>query len=526
MFSLSVITLVAALLLGGGTHAGFLGDVLAQMVSIPLLIGALWRLCEHSGQSTPPARAAVCVLVTAVCLYALYLVPLPTTWGALQRLVTDMPLAHESKDWRALSLTPEASWASAASVLPPLAIFAATTQLTARERVPLSMVLVATGAIAVVIGLLQVAQGPESPLRLFAVTNKSEAVGFFANRNHFAALLYVALVFAVAWFLPLIRDRHGMLTFDSRALLWLSGAAAFLIAIIAGLMMARSRAGIALAIVAIVATILIAARTRPVRDGEPKRRHHLATQITAVMLLFGLLFAAQFGMQRFQSRLGADVTDDLRIPLTRTTLETVLATLPFGTGPGSFVRVYATAERASDVFIGFANRAHNDIAEFALETGAAGTILMMLFVLWYVMRARAIWRHDQPDRIDQHRLLQMAATVVILLLTAHSFVDYPLRTTALASVFAFACGILIDPPADAQPQTDKQSGSKPRTNRRRTQSATRGPRASVHTASASTTPERVNWPDAWKTTDAPQTAKPRRPWKDWANSPEDDSGTS
>jgi hypothetical protein len=37
--------------------------------------------------------------------------------------------------------------------------------------------------------LLQVAQGPRL-LRLFAVTNLSEAVGFFANRNHFAALLF------------------------------------------------------------------------------------------------------------------------------------------------------------------------------------------------------------------------------------------------------------------------------------------------------------------------------------------------
>lgn len=534
MFSLTVITLAAAILLGGGTHTGFLGDVLVQAAAIPLLMAALWRMCEHSRQPTRHWRAIVVVLATTVCLYALYLVPLPNAWSALDRLVADVPLAHASKGWRALSLTPAASWASAVSLLPPLAIFAATTQLTARERVPLSMIVVATGAIAVMIGLLQVAQGPASPLRFFAITNKSEAVGFFANRNHFAAHLYVALVFAVVWFLPLIRDRHGTLTFDSRALLWLSAAAAFLMAIIAGLVMARSRAGIALAIIAILAITLIAARTRPARDGEPKRRYNLAMQLTAAMLTFSLLFAAQFGMQRLQSRLGVDVTDDLRIPLTRTTLETVLATMPFGTGPSSFVHVYATAEHASDVFTGFANRAHNDIAEFALETSAAGIILMMLFGFWYVMRASAIWRRDQPDRIDQHRLLQMAATVVILLLAAHSFVDYPLRTTALVSVFAFACGVLIDPPTGVRIEAKKQRASQPRDSRRRSKPATPGPRTPTQTVAApsSTTPRRshVDWPDAWKdawkTADAPTAQKPRRPWKDWANPPDDETGTS
>ena len=39
----------------------------------------------------------------------------------------------------------------------------------------------------------------QSPLRFFEVTNPTEAVGFFANRNHFAALLYCLILFAAAW---------------------------------------------------------------------------------------------------------------------------------------------------------------------------------------------------------------------------------------------------------------------------------------------------------------------------------------
>ena len=59
--------------------------------------------------------------------------------------------------------------------------------------------MLAVGVLSVLVGLIQVAQGQESPFRFFAITNPTEAVGFFANRNHFAALLYCLMVFALAW---------------------------------------------------------------------------------------------------------------------------------------------------------------------------------------------------------------------------------------------------------------------------------------------------------------------------------------
>ena len=59
--------------------------------------------------------------------------------------------------------------------------------------------MLAVGLISVLIGLIQVAQGERSPLRFFEFTNPTEAVGFFANRNHFAALIYCLMLFALAW---------------------------------------------------------------------------------------------------------------------------------------------------------------------------------------------------------------------------------------------------------------------------------------------------------------------------------------
>jgi len=71
--------------------------------------------------------------------------------------------------------------------------------LHALERRLLSACMLAVGAVSVVLGFGQVAEGPASPLRFFANTNPSEAVGFFPNRNHFAALLYVMILLAAAW---------------------------------------------------------------------------------------------------------------------------------------------------------------------------------------------------------------------------------------------------------------------------------------------------------------------------------------
>lgn len=42
-------------------------------------------------------------------------------------------------------------------------------------------------------------KGLMSSLRFFEYTNPTEAVGFFANRNHFAALLYTVMLFAAVW---------------------------------------------------------------------------------------------------------------------------------------------------------------------------------------------------------------------------------------------------------------------------------------------------------------------------------------
>jgi O-antigen ligase len=93
----------------------------------------------------------------------------------------------------------------------------------------------------------------------------------------------------------------------------------------------------------------------------------------------------------------------------------------------------------------FVNHAHDDVLEAWLEGGAVSIILGVAFLIWFAFSAARIWRHTPPHAHAIDLLLARAATIVVPLLLAHSFVDYPLRTGAMMAVFAFSCALLVEP---------------------------------------------------------------------------------
>ena len=90
----------------------------------------------------------------------------------------------------------------------------------------------------------------------------------------------------------------------------------------------------------------------------------------------------------------------------------------------------------------YLNHAHDDLLELWLETGVLGMALLGIFLIWWIWVTIGLWR---PGRYPFGDGVRAAASLVIGLLLAHSLVDYPLRTTAMAVVFGLACGILAAP---------------------------------------------------------------------------------
>lgn len=449
LFGLCCITFVAANVLGGATHSGYLGDPAIQLISVPLLIGSLWPALSARDPNRHMARLTL-ALSCAIALLALFqAVPLPLdVWhGGAPLLTWPLPAAEPMPaPWTSLSLTPEATWTAALSFIVPLSIFGAVTQLPLRQRATLSWMLVALGGLSLILGFAQVAQGPESVLRFFDVTNPNEAVGLFANRNHFAAHLYVTLVLAAVWF-QIVADRAlQRRKLGTHTTLLFAAAAVFLVAIVAGLAFSRSRAGIFLAMAALFGIVLSAYKHGSGAASVPPRRRGRGA--TLAVLGFAAVFAALFGLGGTLARFQTDRGPDIRSALSRTTFETALTALPFGTGLGSFVPVYAAAEKSQDIFDGYANRAHNDLAELFLETGVLGIALLSVFLAWFAQRSYKVWIGPQSDVHPLQALLERAATLIVALLLAHSLVDYPLRTTALSAIFAFCCGMLAAPASE------------------------------------------------------------------------------
>jgi O-antigen ligase len=502
---LSGVLLTASALLGGGSRAGFLGDVYVQLLAVPLLLASLWALAEKYPDFTDfraavlerrsPDSLLMLAALVALCLPLVQLLSLPTLLGRDWAL-SDAPasiLGGTQADgvWRGFSVTSDATWSAVVSIIPAIAIFAGVSQLDAVSRLRLTGVVIALGTLGLVIGFLQIAQGPQSGLRFFAITNPTEAVGFFANRNHFAAQIYTTLVFAAVWFAFTVRNAAGATLRDSRALLWLAVALVLLITALAGITLARSRAGLLLAFAAIAGIVaMIFAGTRSSQDGRRASSRRSSRRIAMAALGVAVLFAAQFGMQRIMSRFENDPMEDLRWPLASVTLRAALDNLPFGTGFGSFIPVYASLERPEDMSVAYANRAHNDWAEFLLEAGLPGAAIAALFLWWLVAKAMAIWRPGAAEPEDDHAMLQRGATVVIALLLVHSLLDYPLRTTAMATLFAFACALLIDPPFRAVPVEAAPPPAKHKRRKRQPLFSPETPR--------DTWGEDVHWPDEWR----------------------------
>src|SRR5262249_49056699 len=270
--------------------------------------------------------------------------------------------------------------------------------------------------------------------------------GFFANRNHFAALLYALTLFAAVW---VIEAGAGVSAERGRRdTAWMAGGAArlvVLVIILAGGGTARPPAGPPLPAVAPFWAFALAVTDRRTASGSSLAKITPAKLMMGAIILAAIL-VVQYALYRILQRFDVDPLEDARIIFARNTFAAAKAYMPLGSGMGTFPSVYPLFEKPQDALIDvYANRAHNDALELALEAGVVGLGFAMLFVAWLAIRSMKVWvgRDLSVSGIDLS--LARAATFVVALIIAHSLVDYPLRTGAIMGLLAFACGLLVEP---------------------------------------------------------------------------------
>lgn len=466
LFWLSAITLVVALVFGGGTRAGFGGDVLIQLVAVALLAAAIAGLVRVRGRIGLEARLAIAFCIALAAVPLIQLVPLPPAVRGLlpgsSWIAESYRLIGRDAPWWPVSLDPGATWIALLSLIAPIALFLGVLQLDYRERRTLVVVFIAFAMLSVFLGAMQLAQGVKSPLRFYEITNATEAVGFFANRNHYAVLLYCATLLTASFAMSAAgRLQTGYRPSawsrpESARVLMLAGVLVVFVALVMAQAMARSRAGIIFTVAGLFGVLGLAMTSRRSHvTGARTARVVIGVTVVAVVL------SLQYTLIRIIERFTEDPIEQTRLIISSKTLDAAKSFLPFGAGTGTFVPVYGLFETPEDVRYFYANHAHNDIVEALLESGALSFALMAAFAVFLARRTYAVWRGPADENAEDLDLgLIKAASLALLFLALHSLVDYPLRTSAGAAIAALCCGLLLSPLREMRRSTPEDSAAR------------------------------------------------------------------
>lgn len=420
--------LFACLVLGGSAQ-GIWQNMMLQLIGVAIIA---WAVLDTGDEPvSPSARHLLIIAIAAIAVVAVQLIPLPPrVWihvGPRESLaqgfsVLAIPLPPEP-----LSIAPAKTLDSLLGIVPPLAMVCAMVRLRAYRPQWLAAALIAGALAGIVLGAMQVASSNAdlSPWYLYEDTNPGRGVGFFANADHMATLLVVTIPFLAAM---VAAAKTGSMQRYSAIIAIAAGIA---VVLMVGLALNRSLAGYGLALPVVAGSALI------VLPAASKLRIWIVG--LAALLVIGAvvgLEATAIGGGHIGEHASSAVQS--RAELLSMTTRAARDFMPFGSGLGTFQSVYPLYELPEQVTTTYVIHAHNDYAEVALELGIAGIILMLLFFGWWAGAVWRVWRTGPTGPFARAAAIASAAVMI------HSFVDFPWRTAAIATVFGMCLSLLAD----------------------------------------------------------------------------------
>ncbi len=428
---LAICWIIACLLLGGASNAGIIANATLQFAAVIIIAGSY--LTKAGGSIALSERNLAILFGAMLCWIALTIVPLPPAiWTHLPgrafvaqgyRLL-DMPAP-----WLPISLTDERTLRSTLALLVPLATYLVIRPLDAAGRYRLAVSVAAISCLSVMLGMAQLLGGPDSPLRPYEITNNADPVGFFANANHLASLLLMAIPMIGATMLVPREDRRRKANNRVQRLLGYG----MLAVCVLGLALIRSNAGLLLMLPALAAAVLLGPARKLVQHPRFWPAVILGCAVFTALVIAGI-FTGYLAQK-------AGVSASSRQLVSATTLRSAMDYLPTGTGLGSFSAIYLMKSGGLGTTAEWMNHAHDDPAEILLELGVPGLLMLAGFAIWFFKQALSALKDPAPN--DDANRLARAATCGAALVLIHSFVDYPLRSAGIAAVFAMALAFLV-----------------------------------------------------------------------------------
>ena len=375
---------------------------------------------------------------------AVQLIPLPPAlWTALPghaRFTGAAVAAGLSQPWRPISLVPDSTVNSLLALLIPLAVLTGAATMSPQRRAHLIPVLLVVMIASAIIGIVQWAGGASSSLYFYRYTSRDLPVGLFANRNHQAVFLAMALPLLRVWVvLPSTLVRRA----GTRA--WLAGAIAALLFPV--ILATGSRSGFLLAIVGAVAALTIAPpnwRSLTRAAMISRRRLGVAGAVLAgITLLAGIMLLTGRAVSITRLSQIGQVEVDLRVRFLPIVLQMTREHLPFGSGYGTFEDLFHVYEPVWALKRTNFNHAHDDLIELAMTGGIAAILVLVAYAGFCAARVRAIlvWGRRRASALPS-----MAGLTLLLMAFASSLTDYPVRTPAMAMLVALATAWLAAAP--------------------------------------------------------------------------------
>ena len=422
-----------------------------EAVSVAILLAIWLRVATSPAVQAPPTSslgrrvALVCLLSSPLWLAVIYLTPIPSgLWAGLPSRFLYQPLLDSAGIPLAsrlpLSLTPDATAASLLAGIPLVAGFVAAYAATLKQLRTLLLVFVGMAFLQVLLGLVQLAGGGQSPLNFSS--EFGGAIGSFANTNHFAN--YIAMALAAYVWLAWNNMTHGAMDAGGRAdgrfterhvlALWVAGG----IVLVLGILMSRSR-GAALAGMPAAALAVVVAVTG---GGQRNWRRGLLLVAGVLAVAFAVAGVGTFVSKFDLAKLATD--SSFRGLLASSTLAGAGEFWPWGAGWGSYGAVYPRFQPAA--IDGYAEFAHQDYAQMLFEGGASSLVLALAF-LWLTIGRAVLLARSAARRGDLHNE-EMAAALCglgLLGLLVHSLVEFNMHIPANAIAASLLAGAYLRP---------------------------------------------------------------------------------
>ena len=445
-----LLLLASPLMRGGNRHVALIA---LEILGIAVL-AALWArfnlagIRPRSGHTRQPLL--VPLLMSPLLVAVAQLAPLPAAWWEAQPGHAVYAEALEAlglrlASWRPLSVSPEATTASLLAAIPLVAAFLLAYLATLQQLRVMARAVVVIAFLEVALGLLQASGGQHSPL-FFGVMTYGPPVGTFANRNHFAN--YIAMALAAYIWLAYEAARKARQSRASRARLpgaftsrhvlaiWTSGG----LVLVLGIVLSRSRGAVLFGLsMAGVALAVAAFRLIGLARGW-----RFAAALGAVLVIAA---TALVGFDQATSRISAEQlagSASFRGELALTSLRGAWAFWPWGSGWGTYDLAYQRFQPATLPV--YPNHAHQDYVELLFEGGMFFVLIAAGFLWMGGRRALLLARTALRERtLDRDAMAATLCGLGLLGLLLHSLVEFNMRIPANAILGALLAGAYLRP---------------------------------------------------------------------------------